>query len=76
MRMATIDELREMAHEVYARGRRTLDPLVKRRLFRQADDYLKRADELRRGEVVQAVFPKPDTFLEPHRSVGDDQVMK
>lgn len=70
MHMATIDELREMAHEAYARARRTLDPLTKRRLFRQADDYLKQADELRRGDVVQAAFPKPDTFLKPDRIVG------
>ena len=69
MRMATIDELREMAHEVYARARRALNPLTKRRMFRQADDYLKQADELRRGDVVQAAFPKPDTFLKPD-SVG------
>jgi hypothetical protein len=68
--MATVDELREMAHEVYTRARRTLDPFMKRRLFRRADDYLKQADELRRGNVVQAAFPKPDTFLKPDRSVG------
>ena len=70
MDMATIYELRKMAHEVYALARRTLDPLTKRRLLGQADDYLKQADELRRGDVVQAAFPKPDTFLKPDRSVG------
>ena len=63
MRMTTIDELREMVHD--ARARRTIDPLTKRRLFRQADDYLKQADELWRGDVIQAAFPKPDTFLKP-----------
>ncbi|MGA9083131.1 MAG: hypothetical protein WCF66_09265 [Pseudolabrys sp.] len=57
---ATVDELREMAHEVYARARRSLNPLTKRQLFREADDYLKQADELRRGDVIQTVFPKPD----------------
>ena len=68
--MATVDALREMAHEVYTRARLNLDPLTRRRLFRQADNYLKQADELRRGDVVQAVFPEPDTFPKPDRNVG------
>jgi hypothetical protein len=59
--MATAVELREMAHEIYARARRaSLDPLTKQRLLDLADDYLKQADELRRGDVIQAAFPKPD----------------
>ena len=58
--MATAAELREMAHEIYTRARASLDPLTKQRLLDLADDYLKKADELRRGDVVQAAFPKPD----------------
>ena len=58
--MATAVELREMAHETYARARASLDPLTKQRLLDLADDYLKQADELRRGDVIQAAFPKPD----------------
>jgi Holliday junction resolvase-like predicted endonuclease len=58
--MATSVELREMAHEVYARARASLDPSIKQQLLRLADDYLKQADELRRADVIQAAFPKPD----------------
>ena len=58
--MATAVELREMAHEIYARARASLDPSTKQRLLDLADDYLKQADELRRGDVIQAAFPKPD----------------
>ncbi|HMJ50252.1 MAG TPA: hypothetical protein VK440_06790 [Burkholderiales bacterium] len=61
--MATAVELREMAHEIYARARASLDPLTKKRLLDLADDYLKQADELRRGDVVQAAFPKPDRHI-------------
>jgi hypothetical protein len=56
--MATAVELREMAHEVYARARASLDPVIKQQLLNLADDYLKQADELRRGDVIQAAFPK------------------
>lgn len=58
--MATVDELREMAHGLYARARMSLDPSTKRMLMRRADDLLKEAEELRAGNVVQAVFPEPD----------------
>jgi Holliday junction resolvase-like predicted endonuclease len=58
--MATSVELREMAHEVYARAQASLDPSIKQQLLRLADDYLKQADELRRADVIQAAFPKPD----------------
>jgi hypothetical protein len=58
--MAKVDELRQMAHEVYARARASLDPSTKQELLSLADDYLKQAEELRRGHVVQAAFPKSD----------------
>ena len=58
--MATAVELQEMAHEVYARARASLDPVIKQQLLNLADDYLKQADELRRGDVIQAAFPKAD----------------
>jgi hypothetical protein len=67
-RMATVEELWNMAHDMYARARASLDPLAKRRLLRVADDYLKQANELRRtGVVIQAAFPdsKPLTVSEP-----------
>ena len=46
------------------RGGGELDRADEATAVRQADDYLKQADELRRGEVVQAVFPKPDDGFE------------
>jgi hypothetical protein len=58
--MAMVDELRGLAHELYARARASRDPSAKQVLLRQADDYLKQADELRRGDVIQAAFPKKD----------------
>jgi hypothetical protein len=41
--MATVDELREKAHEAYARARASLDPSTKQELLNLADDYLKQA---------------------------------
>jgi Holliday junction resolvase-like predicted endonuclease len=58
--MATAGELRELAHEIYSRARASVDPLTKQRLLDLADNYLKQADELRRSDVIQAAFPKPD----------------
>jgi len=56
----TVDELLGMAHDAYARARASLDPSTKQKLMRSADDYLKQAEELRRGHVIQAAFSKPD----------------
>lgn len=59
-RMAQVDELREMAHRLYARARRSSDPLTKRMLMEQADDLLKEAAQLRAASVFQAAYPKAD----------------
>ena len=61
--MATRDELQLTAHEIYARARATSDPLKKQELLNLADDYLKRADQLRHGDIVQAAFPKVDRII-------------
>ena len=59
--MATVDDLRQMAHELYARARTSIDPSTQRMLMKAADDYLRQADEMRRGRtVIQAEFPKLD----------------
>jgi hypothetical protein len=58
--MATVQELWQVAHDLYARARISIDPLTKKMLMRRADDLLKEAEELRAGNVVQAVFPKPE----------------
>lgn len=56
--MATVDELRGMAYDAYARARASLDPLKKQKLTKSADDYLKQAEQLRRGQIMQAAFPE------------------
>lgn len=58
--MKALDELQLKAHEFYVLARATLDPSKKQELLNLADDCLKRADELRRGHIVQAAFPKSD----------------
>jgi hypothetical protein len=57
----TVDDLRETAHDLYARARSSIDPLTQRMLMKAADDYLRKPDELRRGRtVIQAEFPMLD----------------
>jgi hypothetical protein len=59
--MATVDELWQMATDLYARGQSSNDPSMKQLLMRAAYDYLKQAEETRRGRtVIQAEFPKLD----------------
>lgn len=58
--MAKVEELCEMAHRLYARARRSFDPLTKRMLMGQADDLLQEAEQLRAASVFQAAYPKAD----------------
>jgi hypothetical protein len=58
--MATVDELWQMAHDLYVRARTSIDPSTKQMLMKRADDLLRQADELRRSHIIQAEFPKPD----------------
>jgi Holliday junction resolvase-like predicted endonuclease len=60
--MATIvDELRETAHDLYARARSSIDPSTQRMLMKAADGYLRRAEEMRTGRaVIRAEFPTLD----------------
>jgi hypothetical protein len=56
--MATVDDLWQMAHELYARARTSIDPATKRMLMRAADDYLRQAEAMRRGQLVtRAEYP-------------------
>jgi hypothetical protein len=59
MKHATVeDELRQMAHDLYARARSSIDPSTQRMLMRLADNILRQADEIRRGRtVIQAERP-------------------
>ncbi len=58
--MKTVDELWQMAHSLYARARASVDPATKRKLMQAADDHLKQANAIRRGQVIKAEFPKSD----------------
>jgi len=58
--MKTVDELWQMAHNLYGRARASVDPDMKRMLMQAADDYLKQANDIRRSRVIKAEFPKPD----------------
>ena len=47
--MANVDELWQMATDLYARGQSSNDPSMKQMLMRAAHDYLKQAEEVRRA---------------------------
>jgi hypothetical protein len=49
--MATIDELRKMARDLYARARASHNPFTKRKLIKLADDYLLEAEVMRHNKV-------------------------
>jgi hypothetical protein len=67
--MATVDDLWQIAHNLYARARSSADPVAKRMLMRAADDYLKQANDIRRSQVIKAEFPKAE-FHKPERKLG------
>jgi hypothetical protein len=50
--MANVDELWQMATDLYARGQSSNDPSMKQKLMRCGYDYLKQAEEVRRGRTV------------------------
>ena len=58
--MTGVEELWQKAHEIYARARSSIDPLMQRTLMNAADDYLKQAEEIRRSQIIKAEFPKSD----------------
>jgi|RhiMetdeSRZDD1v2_1073273.scaffolds.fasta_scaffold3087598_2 hypothetical protein len=45
--MATIDELRKMARDLYARALASRNPFTKRKLIKLADDYILEAEVMR-----------------------------
>ena len=49
--MATIDELRKMARDLYARARASRNPFTKRKLIKLADDSLLEAEVMRHNKV-------------------------
>ena len=59
--MATLNALLKLAAGCYAHARFSSNALTKTELTFMGDEYLKQAEELRRGRAVtQAVFPKRD----------------
>ena len=62
--MASVEELWQKAHEIYARARSSIDPLTQRALMNAADDYLKQAEEIRRSQIIKAEFPKSNGKFE------------
>jgi hypothetical protein len=55
-RPITVDELLGMAYDSYARARASPDAPTKQKLIRLADDYLKRANDLRREHVADRFY--------------------
>jgi len=51
--MATVTELRKMAHDLYARAQASHNPFTKRKFRKSADDYLEEAEHLRRSQNIQ-----------------------
>jgi hypothetical protein len=54
--MATVTELRKMAHDLYARARTSRNPFTKQKFRKSADDYLEEAEQLRRVQNIQKRF--------------------
>jgi hypothetical protein len=56
--MPTVDELWQMATDLYARGQSLIDPSTKRMLMTAADNHLRQADEIRHDRTVtRAEYP-------------------
>ncbi len=55
--MPRIHELFELARQCYAQANGTLNPKAKETLQDMGDQYMQKADELRRTQIIQAVFP-------------------
>jgi hypothetical protein len=48
--MATVTELRKMAHDLYASARASRNPFTKQKFRKSADDHLEEAEHLRRTQ--------------------------
>jgi hypothetical protein len=55
--MQSIHELFELARQCYVQANGTLNPKAKEALQNMGDQYMQKADALRRVEIIQAVFP-------------------
>ena len=55
--MPNVRELFDLARQYYAKPNHTLHSDVREALRSKGDDYMQKADELRRVEIIQGVFP-------------------
>jgi hypothetical protein len=55
--MPNVRKLFDLARQCYAEANRTLNPDAKETLRETGDQYMQKADELRRTEIIQGVFP-------------------
>ncbi len=55
--MPRIKELVELARQCYAQANGTANPEAKKTLQDIGNQYVQKADELRRTEIIRAVFP-------------------
>lgn len=63
--MRSVRELFNLAKRCYAEPNRALNPDVKEALRNKGDDYVLKADELRRVEIIQGVFPTDKKLIRP-----------
>lgn len=63
--MRTVRELFNLARRCYAESNRVLNADVREALRNKGDDYMQKADELRRIEIIQGVFPSDKRLIEP-----------
>jgi hypothetical protein len=55
--MPTVYELFDLARQCYAESNRTVDSDAKEHLREKGDLYMQEGDQLRRAQIIQAVFP-------------------
>lgn len=55
--MPSVRELFDLARQYYVKSNDTPNPDVREALRSKGDDYMQKADELRRVEIVRGVFP-------------------
>ena len=55
--MPSVRELFDLARQYYAKSNHMLNPDVREALRSKGDDCMKKADELRRVEIIQGVLP-------------------
>jgi hypothetical protein len=55
--MPSVRELFDLARQYYVKSNDALDSDVKEALRSKGDDYMQKADEIRRVEIIRGVFP-------------------